>query len=375
MTPSGPPPSSSSPRRTVRSGSGMSWCGRRWRRARPRAGPRLLHRQAGRVLAQRPAVDPATVAYHARLGGDVELASRALADAAARAAERFDHAAAEALLDDALSLHPEPESWLARARVAHPPRALPRGPAATSSSPRRPARPRWRWARGRPTSTGTSPRPPSSRRTARWPRPTRRPGPGASRSVAAPATPPVTWPRRSCCSVRRSRSPRARTGSPRPPGWGCSGPIRAGWMRRCRCCARRPGGRWGWSTPPPPCTRSCSPGTRTHWRARRRLALAAFARYTAEVERRQVPRFAGRAVNFAGWVLRNLGARAGSARPPHRSAGGGAAPGHRGGHHRRPGGSRRAVPGRRRCGRRAGRGWRRRWRCCGATWFSGGGWS
>src|SRR6185312_8214716 len=38
------------------------------------------------------------------------------------------------------------------------------------------------------------------------------------------------------------------------------------------------------------------------------LALAAFARYTAEVERRQVPRFAGRAVNFAGWVLRNLGA-------------------------------------------------------------------
>jgi tetratricopeptide (TPR) repeat protein len=37
-------------------------------------------------------------------------------------------------------------------------------------------------------------------------------------------------------------------------------------------------------------------------------ALAAFTRYTAEVERRQVPRFAGRAVNFAGWVLRNLGA-------------------------------------------------------------------
>jgi len=37
-------------------------------------------------------------------------------------------------------------------------------------------------------------------------------------------------------------------------------------------------------------------------------ALAAFTRYTAEVERRQVPRFAGRAVNMAGWVLRNLGA-------------------------------------------------------------------
>ena len=37
-------------------------------------------------------------------------------------------------------------------------------------------------------------------------------------------------------------------------------------------------------------------------------APRAFSQYTAEVERRQVPRFAGRAVNFAGWVLRNLGA-------------------------------------------------------------------
>ena len=37
------------------------------------------------------------------------------------------------------------------------------------------------------------------------------------------------------------------------------------------------------------------------------LALDAFTRYTAEVDRRQVPRFGGRAVNFAGWVLRNLG--------------------------------------------------------------------
>jgi hypothetical protein len=40
------------------------------------------------------------------------------------------------------------------------------------------------------------------------------------------------------------------------------------------------------------------------------LALAAFARYDAEVERRQAPRFGGRATNFAGWVLRNLGAQA-----------------------------------------------------------------
>jgi len=37
-------------------------------------------------------------------------------------------------------------------------------------------------------------------------------------------------------------------------------------------------------------------------------ALSAFEQYTAEVERRQVPRFAGRGVNFGGWVLRSTGA-------------------------------------------------------------------
>ena len=77
----------------------------------------LLHRHAGRILASRPASDPMIVAEHARLGGDLELAAGALRDAAARAAERFDHGAAESLLDDALSLHTDPQTWLARARV------------------------------------------------------------------------------------------------------------------------------------------------------------------------------------------------------------------------------------------------------------------
>ena len=77
----------------------------------------LLHRQAGRVLARRPAADPVTIAHHARLGGDLTLAASALRDAAARAAERFDHAAAEALLDDALSLAADAPGLLARARV------------------------------------------------------------------------------------------------------------------------------------------------------------------------------------------------------------------------------------------------------------------
>ena len=152
----------------------------------------LLHRQAGRVLDRRPGADPLIVAGHARLGGDLALASRALREASARAAECFDYAAAEALLDDAMRLDAGPDGWLARARV----RTL-RGRYAEALADverARPARRRSRSARGRPTSAATSPRPPSSPRTARSPRTTRRPGPGAWPSAAAPTTRPVTWP-------------------------------------------------------------------------------------------------------------------------------------------------------------------------------------
>jgi DNA-binding SARP family transcriptional activator/tetratricopeptide (TPR) repeat protein len=76
-----------------------------------------LHRQVGRVLAQRGGIDPLEIAEHARLGGDVELAAASLRAAAVRAAEHFDHTTAEALLDDALSLHPSSELRLERARV------------------------------------------------------------------------------------------------------------------------------------------------------------------------------------------------------------------------------------------------------------------
>jgi tetratricopeptide (TPR) repeat protein len=48
-------------------------------------------------------------------------------------------------------------------------------------------------------------------------------------------------------------------------------------------------------------------------------ALDALRRYTVEVDRRQVPRFAGRGVNFSGWVLRNVGA-AEAAREAHQEA-------------------------------------------------------
>ncbi|HEX5289291.1 MAG TPA: BTAD domain-containing putative transcriptional regulator [Streptosporangiaceae bacterium] len=228
----------------------------------------LLHRQAGRVLDRRPGVDPLTVAGHARLGGDLALASRALRDASARAAERHDYAAAEALLDDALRLDAGPDGWLARAGSAPCADATPRH-WRTWSGPARLARRRSRSARGRPTSAVTSPRPPSSPRTARSPRTTRRPGRGAWRPAAGPTTRRATWPGPSCCSARRSHSPRGRTGWPPPGGSGYCGRIRAGRRRRWRCCARRRAGRSGWSTRRPRCTRCCSPGTRTRWPAGR----------------------------------------------------------------------------------------------------------
>ena len=77
----------------------------------------LLHREAARTLQARPAAEPLEVAQHARLGGDVELAADALEAAAAIAARRFDRAAAEELLDQALRWSDTPGRRLARAHT------------------------------------------------------------------------------------------------------------------------------------------------------------------------------------------------------------------------------------------------------------------
>jgi hypothetical protein len=77
----------------------------------------LLHRQASGVLAGRPDADPVLVAEHARLGGDTVLAARSLREAAARAADRFDHVTAQELLDQSQRLAPDDQTLLARARV------------------------------------------------------------------------------------------------------------------------------------------------------------------------------------------------------------------------------------------------------------------
>ncbi len=171
----------------------------------------LLHRQVGRVLDRRADADPLTVAGHARLGGDLVLAARALRAASAQAAERFDHAAAEALLDDALRLSPDQDGWLARARVRTLRRRygealqdVERAQAAGAAALEVGA---WASYFGRHfaqaaqfAADGALAAADAPTRAAAWP------------SAAASTTPPVTWPRPNCCSARRSRSPRARTG-------------------------------------------------------------------------------------------------------------------------------------------------------------------
>ncbi|MEA2617536.1 MAG: hypothetical protein QOE72_3319 [Chloroflexota bacterium] len=77
----------------------------------------LLHREAARLLARRPRADPLTVAYHARRGGDLRLAASALTDAARITAGRGDHAEALRLLDDAGSLEDGAAVHIERARV------------------------------------------------------------------------------------------------------------------------------------------------------------------------------------------------------------------------------------------------------------------
>jgi len=269
----------------------------------------LLHRQAGRVLARRPAADPLTVARHARLGGDLELAARTLRDAAARAAERFDHAAAEVLRDDALSLHPDSQGWLARARVrtrrgryqealGDVELALPTGPAALEVGA-------WASYFGRRFAQAAQ----------------------FAEDGALAAADPAT---RARCLAVGGRTRHAAgdlagaegqlgealslaSGADRVTAAAWLGVIRSHQSRADDAIALlRPAtrGQLGAEHTSATLHALLFTGHAHALAGRPALALAAFARYDDEVERRQAPRFGGRAVNFAGWVLRNLGARA-----------------------------------------------------------------
>jgi hypothetical protein len=266
----------------------------------------LLHRQAGRVLARQRYADPALVAYHARLGGDLALAARSLRTAAERAAERFDHAAAEALLDDALRLYPEPEGWLERARVRTRRRRYPEALADVELA----------------AAAGAA-----ALEVGAWACYFDRRFAQAAQFAADGALAAADAATRSRCLAVGGRTSHAAgdlaraelllgeaialaDGADRVTASAWLGVLRAHQSRATEALALlRPAARAHEGVAHTAATLHSLLFTgHAHAMAGRPdLALAAFARYGAEVERRQVPRFAGRAVNFAGWVLRNLG--------------------------------------------------------------------
>jgi DNA-binding SARP family transcriptional activator len=77
----------------------------------------VAHREAGRALATRAQPDTSAVAHHALLGDDDELAASALIEAAAVASARYDQPEALRLLDQSLALRDSLAGRLLRARV------------------------------------------------------------------------------------------------------------------------------------------------------------------------------------------------------------------------------------------------------------------
>ena len=267
-----------------------------------------LHRQVARTLARRRGSDPAEVADHARLGGDLDLAATSLRAASARAAERFDHASAERQLDEALALHPDSQTWLDRARIrtrqgryddayADVARARTLGADALEVGA---------WA---------------SYFDRRFEQAITFATDGAAIAeqddVRARC---LTVAGRTCHAAGELDSAERLLLEAIDGASGLDRMVASAWLGVLRSHQSRPDAALA----------LLRPVTRPELRAehssavlhallftghahalagRPAPALASFARYTSEVERRQMARFEGRGVNFGGWVLRNIGAR------------------------------------------------------------------
>jgi len=268
----------------------------------------LLHREAGRGLAGRSDVDPIQVAEHARLGGDLQLAARSLRAAALRAAERFDHVTAEALLDEAVRLGPGPDQWLARARAR-----TRRGnyPAALRDVERA------REAGAAALEVGA------------WAAYFDRRFDDAIRFAHDGEVSATDESVRIRCQIIGGRTRHAQgdlAGAERLLAAslrGAAGTDRvtaSAWFGVLRAHQSRTAEAMALLSPAVTAYVGVEHTSATlhallftgHAHAlagHPEAALEAFARYSAEVERRHVPRFAGRGLNFSGWVLRNVGER------------------------------------------------------------------
>lgn len=265
----------------------------------------LLHREASRALAARPDADPVRVAEHARLGGEQRVAATHLSRAAARSADRFDVTTAEELLGRALELHPDPETRLARARIrtlrgaydsalADVDACRELGAAALEVGA-------WAAYFGRDFS-----------RAARF---------AADGAVAAED------PERARCLMVGGRIEHARgelaeaerllevalasaRGPDRVAAAAWLGVLRAHQSRveeALTLVAPAASRVTGFAQTAATLHALLFSGHAHALAGRPEAALADFASYTEEVDRRQVPRFAGRGANFSGWVLRNVG--------------------------------------------------------------------
>ena len=267
----------------------------------------VLHRAAGVVLSRRPEADPAAVAEHARLGGDRVLAATALRTAAVRAAERYDHSTAEQLLDQSLALSDDDRTRVARARVR-----IRLG----------------RYAAAEADAVGAAGAGPERWETAAWASYFDRRFDDAIRYADDGLLSAEDERARARCLVASGRILHARGDLAEAEsrlrralalGSGEERLEAAAWLgvlRAHRADAPtalellRPATRPGVSVDHTSATlHAVLFGGHAHAVEGRPVdALACFARYTEEVARRDVPRFAGRGVNFSGWVLRNLGA-------------------------------------------------------------------
>lgn len=272
----------------------------------PAARVTLLHRHAATSLDRRPGADPVAVADHARLGGDTALAASALRTAALRAAERFDHATAEQLLDQSLDLLDDDRTRLARARVR-----IRRG----------------RYAEAEADADATTTVAAEASELRAWASyfdrrfddavAHARDGELAADDVALLAR----------CRIIGGRTLHARGDlaaaehlltDALETASGADRLTAAAWLgvllaHRSQCDRAlellRPATRPGIGADHTSATLHALlfVGQAHAFAGRPALALDAFTEYTGEVDRRQVPRFAGRGVNSAGWVLRNVG--------------------------------------------------------------------